>query len=206
MHSMAAIVVTPDLVTQANVQRSIRQGKFKIYVSVDLPRGELYNHEKFRGVPTEALQADGYEILLTPRQSEHEVFTEARYLTDFIRNYVTGAETRFIMDAGQSGRGGQYVTNVLTACKKIPMPALVRTTHLTRIPPSTSTIEVFTKHLAEYRSICAVPIKISGNIDRSIYEKVNAHRFGVSLQQAQLLIKEEAPKAAASIKPAEVPA
>ncbi len=194
-HSCAALIVAADLVTTASMTRSAKQAKFKIITTVDLPRGELYGKEKFRGLPAEAMGVEGFEILLTARQNAHEVLQEVKYLSEFCRNYFGMIpEIRFVLDINQVGRNPIFVQNVLAACKTIPMPAVVRTTHLTKITPTQSSIENSTKIIAEMKSICNVPVKISGNVDFTIYERVPADRFGVSVAQAQAISKEVAGK------------
>lgn len=210
-HSCYALIVAPDLVTAANMTRAVKQAKFKILTTVDQPRGDLYGKEKFRGLPTEAMNAEGYEILLTPKQTAHEVLAEVRYLSEFCQQYFgIVSEIRFVLDVNQPGRGPEFVANVLNACKLIPLPALIRTTHHTKIAPGQSSIESLTKLLATCRGIRPVTMKISGNIDYNIYSKVPADRFGVSLIQAQAISKEVAsigkPKPAVIAPTAVIPA
>lgn len=190
-HSCPALVVSPDLVVVTGLTRSVKQAKFKVITTIDLPRGELYGKEKFHGLPGEAMGADGFEILLTPRNNASEILAEIKYLHNFIRQYFGPiVEIRFILGIGQSPRTEQHFKNMLLACRSIPMPTLVRTTVSTKLSPTQAGVEVFNKQIAMMKESCAVPIKISGNVDYNIYNNVHAERFAVSIQQAQLIAKE----------------
>lgn len=190
-HSCPALIVAPDLVLTAGITRSVKLAKFNILTIVDHPRGELFNKEKFRGFPTEAINAQGFEILLTAKQTHYEVAAEIKYLSEFCRNYFgVTTEIRFVLDLNQPNRNLQFATNALLACKTIPMPSLIRLTHHTKVTPAQSNIESTIKLIEELRKVCAVPIKVSGNVDYKIYKQVPADKFGVSLLQAQAISEE----------------
>lgn len=187
-HIMPAIVVAPDLVPLATIMRGVRRGNFKIISMIDWPKGDQYGKDKFRGVPIEALNSDGFEIIISPRDPM-SIVSEIKYLTTFLREQFHPLfEIRYVLEM-QQGRSEEQISAMLGAFKQIPMPAMARTTHLNKIAAQIS----LEGQIIEIRKSCAVPVKLSGNIDFKVYkdlEKLKPERFGVSLQQAQAIIKD----------------
>lgn len=194
-HHCQALVLTPDLVASANVMRSMKSGKFKIYTIIDHPKGDQLGRDKFRGLPTEAMAADGFEILLTARPSVGEMTNEIKYLSKFVRDYFGGAiDLRFVLNLDTPPRTRTQVEAMLHACRHIPMPSIIRTTHLTKVPPAQATANHFADQLKFINEHFACKVKVSGNITLDLYKTVQAERFGVTLQQAQNISRESSIK------------
>lgn len=182
-----ALVVSPDLVATATLVRGIRQGRFKVITAIDWPKGEQYCREKFRGIPIESLQSDGFEIILTPRDNLSQIATEIKYISGFVREQFNQLfELRFVLDIDQSNRTDSIISHMLETCKQIPLPFLIRTTHNTKISPQVK----IASHLETIKNTLAVQVKVSGNVDFNIYTNVKAERFAATLQQAQSIVKE----------------
>ena len=186
-----AIVVSPDMVSTYIINRGIGQAKFKIIAAVDWPRGEQYGIEKMRGMTVDALSADGFEIILTAKYNYGEIKSEVKYLSKFFSDYFNKFnELRFVLDIDQNNRARQAIAYMLTACKEIPLPRLVRTIHLNKLPPTQATAKNFNKHIEYIKSLVNVPIKISGGVTYKLYSTVPADRFAASLSQAEQIAVE----------------
>lgn len=197
-HRVPALVVPPDLVAVANISRGVGQSQCKVIAAVDWPRGEQYKQDKFRGLPIEALHCDGFEVLLTPRDTMQAVTDEVSYLAGFIhQQFGPLFEMRFVLDLDNSRQRAATVW-VLDAFKKIQGPAYIRTTHLNKLPGQTKPAE----QVEFIRKYTGTPIKFSGQVDVELYKALPVERFAATYQQAQLLIKEMTqPKTAASKVP-----
>jgi hypothetical protein len=193
VHHMPALVVHQQLVAGAYSLRIRRQGRFKIVVPIDWPRGEIYGMLKLRGMTTEMMQADGYEIMLTAGRTEAEIHNEAKVLTDFIRNQISlNAEVRFVL--GCLTRAEDDVLCMARIMKSIPSPALLRTDHHLKMQVTKANVRTHSALLEKLQAETGVPIKLSGNIDsiRTIAGCVaaGASRFAVNLNQAQAIVRD----------------
>lgn len=189
-HHVQAIVVTPDLVPASIIMRGIKAGKFSIIALIDCPKGEQYSRDKFRGIPAEALNADGYEILLTARPTQSEIISEVKYLSDFCRTYLSTPEIRFILNLDNPPRSRDTIKHMLLACRQIPMPSMIRNTCLTKVPPGNASKDAFDNQYKFINEHFRCKIKMSGNITPEIYKTIKSDKFTVTLQQAQNIIKE----------------
>lgn len=196
-HTLPAIVVHPQLMAQAIVFRAKRRGRFKLIAPIDWPKGELFGMTKLRGITTEMLQADGFEIMLTGNKNEAEIRNEARIISAFLRNYVSKlAEIRFVL--GCFTRSQDEIIRMCSVMKDIPAPALIRTDHHTKAQATKANAKAYIALLSAIRGVSAHPIKLSGNIDsvkiiNSCLQPegiVGAAKFAVTLQQLQAIIKE----------------
>jgi len=64
-HKCPAMVVAPELARATTINRALGRGTFKIFTAVDWPKGNQHLSDKFRGMPSESVDVDGFEILLT---------------------------------------------------------------------------------------------------------------------------------------------
>lgn len=195
VHKLPAVVVHPQLVTQALATRIRRNGKFKIISTVDWPKGDIYGMNKLRGLTREMMEIDGYEILMTGNKSEIENRNEAKTITEFIRtNIGPRMDIRFVL--GCYIRQEAEVLHMAKVMKDIQAPALIRTdTHL-RMQVTKANVKTHTALTESIRTVCGLPLKLSGNIDsvRTIAGCLQAPqpaaRFAVSLQQLQQIVKD----------------
>lgn len=190
-HHLPALVIHPGLASDGHIARGRVRGKFKIIVPVDWPKGENFGMNKMQGLSIDALEADGFEILLTPNKTAIETRNEAKAITEFIRQHVSQtAEVRFVL--GSHTRDVEQVSKLSDGLTKIPTPTYIRNdTHL-KLQISKANPEVHNAISELILSHVRAPLKICGNIVdiRTMAECKNIARFGVNLLQAKNIIKE----------------
>jgi len=195
IHRLPAVVVHPQLVTQALSTRVRRNGRFKIITTIDWPKGDTFGMNKLRGLTREMMEIDGYEILMTGGKPEIENRNEARVITDFIRNNInSNLEVRFVL--GCYIRTEKEVVQMARVMKDIQAPAYLRTDAHLRTQVTKASLKTHTSLVEAIRKVCALPLKLSGNIDavRTIAGCLQIPqppaRFAVNLQQLQQIIKD----------------
>lgn len=190
-YKLPAIVVHPGLSSEAIIARDRAGGKYNIITPIDWPKGEIFGMNKMRGLYTDNLEADGFEIMLTPDKLELETRNEAKLLTDFIKNRIAeDKEVRFVI-----GTVSRSEENVLSMCKgllTVRTPAYIRTDHNLKTQVGKANPEEHNRVIELIRSIIRVPMKISGNLNnlKAVVSVPTASRYGVSLSQAKTIIKE----------------
>lgn len=190
-YKFPAIVVHPGLASDAIRARGTIRGQFKIITPVDWPKGEIYGTHKFRGLSIDAVEADGFEIMLTGGKSEGETRSEAKTLTDFVKNHVDKrAEVRFVL--GSFIRNDENLINLCRGLLHVQTPAIVRTDTQLKLQVSRANTEEHNRIITTIRSIIQTPIKIAGNVGgvRSVTGCPNVARYAVNLLQAKTIIKE----------------
>lgn len=195
IHSLPAIVIHPQLVSEAILNRVRRRGQFKIITTVDWPKGDTFGMNKLRGLTRDMMDTDGYEIIVTGGKNENEARTEARVITDFIRNNLSqNIEVRFVLEA--LTRDENDVLQSAMVMRDIRGPVLLRTDHHLKVQVTKANIKTHTVLMTELRKVCGLPIKVSGNIDsiRTIAGCLQgpypASKFAVNLPQLTQIIKE----------------
>jgi len=190
-YKFPAIIVHPGLSSDAIIARSKTGAKFKIITPIDWPKGETFGMNKLRGLSTDSLETDGFELLLTPNKLEIETRNETKVLTEFIKRHLSDqTEVRFVL--GTSMRSKE---NIETMCKgliSVRTPSMIRTDIQLKLQISKANPEEHNIQIQYIRDIIKAPIKISGNIVnlKSITTCPNASRFAVNLTQAKVIIKE----------------
>lgn len=195
IHRLPAVIIHPQLATQAMTTRIRRNGKFKIITTIDWPKGDIYGLNKLRGLTRDLMEVDGYEILLTGGKSEIENRNEAKTIADFIRNNINkNMEVRFVL--GCFIRPESEIVTMAKVMKDIPAPALIRVdTHL-RMQVTKANLKTHTSLVESLRAVCGLPLKLSGNIDnlRTIAGCLRLPappaKLAVNLQQLQQIIKD----------------
>ena len=190
-HKCPALVVPPDLVRPATVARAMARGSHKIICTVDWPKGTQYMSDKFRGMASEAVHADGFEVLLTPG-GKLNIQKEVKFLDGFFRDHFDPTiEFRLVLGWYAQNRDADQIKHMVEAVRQIPTPMLIRTTHLTKIPAAKASIEAQQKIVDELVGIRRVPVKLSGNINSQIRHGISGvFRFGCTIQQASDLHKD----------------
>lgn len=189
VYKMGAIVVHPDLVADASMQRVKRQASYKILTTVDWPKGDKTGVSKFHTMSIHSLSCDGFEIALGTK-SPGETKAETLAITAFIRQHLPRVqEIRFVL--GCLSREQSDINNLCMAIKEIPAPNLLRTDINLRCAQAKANISAHNVSLAAIQACINRPIKLCGNINSAkIIASCKAHRYGVSLKQAQTIIKE----------------
>lgn len=188
-HSLPALVIHPGLASEGHIARGRVRGKFKIIIPVDWPKGETAGNKKLQGLNVDALEADGFEILLSPGKSEVEIRKEAQEISHFIRNHISAvAEIRFVLGTSTI----DDITEMVKGLLKIPTPAYIRNDTKTKAQISKANTDIHNQTIAKIREIIHAPIKICGNIAdiRTMGACQNVSKFGVNLLQAKAIIKE----------------
>jgi hypothetical protein len=186
-HAFPAIVVPPELVTAAIINRGLKKGRFSILTGIDWPKGDNYGQLKFRGVQSEALQADGYEVLLTGRNNPSQVLMEIKYLSEFFRSYFPPTcQVRYVLGTDIQSRPDSFLVEACKALKQIPLPAMIRTSANTRQQLDHEGIKELA---ARVKGLFPAPLKLSGAVTlETVKDHSIGDRLGVSLQQAKELI------------------
>lgn len=185
-YSLPAIVVHQDLINDAMIYRGRIQGKYKLILPIDWPKGEKYGNLKLRDIPIDTFEADGYEILITPNKAFDEIVNELNLVTLFFRQYFQpDIEIRFVL--GCYSRKLEYVKSSCEALRKIPLPNMVRTD----IPIKNNRTDI-SEYLETIKSNISVPIKLSGNITdlKSTTTYKNISRIAANLTTTKALINE----------------
>ncbi len=186
-----AIVVHSSLSSDALRARGRSGGKFKIITPVDWPRGENYGDVKFRGLSMDAIETDGFEIMLTGGRSVGETKNEAKALTEFVKRQISElTEVRFVL--GAFTRDPANLADLIHGLVGVRMPTLVRTDGQLKLQVSKANTDVHNALVKSIRDVVRVPVKVSGNVGgvRSVTGVNDVARFGVNLAQVRLIIKE----------------
>jgi hypothetical protein len=190
-YKFPAMVAPSQSPSEAIWLRGRRQGKHQIVTPVDWPKGDSYGMLKLRGLSSDAIDVEGFEILLTGGMKLDDTRREAKALTDFIKNQLSETvEVRFVLGAFQRER-----QNVLEMCKAlldVRAPAYIRTDHHLKLQVSKANTDTHNELIDDISSIVGVPIKLCGNISsvRTMTACTRAKRFAINLAQAKSIIKE----------------
>lgn len=190
-YKLPAIVVHPNLSSDAIIAKSRAGAKFKIITPIDWPKGEVFGTTKLRGATMDTLETDGFEFLLTPNKNETETKNEVRVLSEFVKAHLSDqTEVRFVL--GMSTRSPENIEKLCKGILPNRTPSLIRTDIQLKLQVSKANSDEHNKQIDIIRSIVRAPIKVSGNINgiKAISACPNASRFAVSLTQAKVIIKE----------------
>lgn len=190
-HKLPAMIVHPDLSSEAFIARGQLGGTFKIITPVDWPKGQTFGMNKLRGLSTDALEVEGFEILLTGEKSLIETRNEAKALTDFIKSHLSEQhEIRFVL--GSQIRDDDNIKLMCEALQDVRMPTYIRNDTQLKLQVSKANADVHNSTMEMVADIIRVPMKVSGNVNgfRVLTSCQGASRFGVSLLQAKAIIKE----------------
>lgn len=209
-HKVPSLIVHQQLVPTVNMHRSIKGGQFKIIVPVDWPKGESRGADKLRFLSVQALNADGFEILVSDLKSKSEYSAELSNIYNFVRQFVNNnAEIRFVL--GTSIRPIEQIMMICNALHNIPSPDMLRTDTCTKgqmnkfslkahnellstvnpvIPDTLNVPDDSDKDLcANITKVTQRRLKISGNIDSvKAIQSGNAYRYGVNISQFDKII------------------
>lgn len=189
-YSLPALVVHPGLASEGHIARAKVRGKFKLIVPVDWAKGDNSGLQKLQGLDVDALEADGFEILLTPGKTEVETRQEAQELSRFIKiNISAVAEIRFVIGVGTTD---ESFNSLLLGLTQIPAPSYIRNDTKTKSQISKASVEIHNQTIDKIREVLKTPLKICGNISdiRTMASCENVSKFGVNLFQAKAIIKE----------------
>lgn len=188
-YNCPAVVTVPELVAPFITARSIRNAVFKVIVMVDLPNGGNFAMQKLRDLGPDALAADGFDIITSPRKNPIESHKEVKLLKEFLNSMNPLAEIRWSLS--MFDRPESEYTEYIGAIQQTPC-SFLRTDHRTSYPGVT--LDSHKKMVESIRKHTATPIKISGNIDKTVYtafESDKSIRFDITVDQAHNLIRNQ---------------
>lgn len=188
-YKLPALVIHPSLATDGIITKGKINGRFKIIIPIDWPKGEIFGVNKMLGLSTDALEADGFEIMLTPGRSEIETRNEAKTITEFIRRHISPmVEIRFVFCTSTRDN----IDVMARGMMKVPAPAFIRNDIHPKIQVSKANPEIHNETIRKITEHVKLPIKICGNISeiKTMAACNGVARFGVNLMQAKTIIKE----------------
>lgn len=190
-HGFPAVVVHPNLMTDAYRIRGRSRGRFNIITPVDWPKGDNFGTLKFRGLSMDSIEADGFEICLTGGKSISDTKNEANAISAFIKRHIgERVEIRFVL--GTSVRDDATINSLCQGLIGVPSPTFIRTDTQLKLQVGKANTDIHNNIVATIRNIVDLPIKVSGNINnvRAVTGCIGVQRFAVSLSQAKAIVRE----------------
>jgi len=173
-YNIPALVVHPNLINQAIILRGKQQGKYKIITQIDWPNGNNHCLNKFRGVPVDGMDSDGYEIAINNATTNIDLIN----MSEFIINKIDKLyEIRYVVLTNDFSSMRSLFSGVYT-------PNFIRNCIDNKIKNNKYN-DFFNSNAGTFK------IKVSGNINdvKSIIE-TKADRYAVNLHQAKTIINE----------------
>lgn len=192
---MPAIVVHPLLTQQAFHHRSVKKSTFKVITTVDWLKGDQHGLNKFVGMSTHALEADGFEILLSLR-ADYEIAQEVEDIHSFIKNYISPtAEIRIVLGSLDRSldEALQICGGIVNLDSDYKQKMYVRNDHHTKGQIAKFSPKAHNDLIDRIRSMVNCKVKVSGNIDNLRFiSQDRADRYAISYLQLQKIIKDVA--------------
>lgn len=190
-YHLPALVVHPSLMSDALVIRGGFKGRYKLITAVDWPRGDVFGIAKMHGLSIDALEADGFEVVLSSGKTVSDIKNEVKALTEFVKVRLTEtAEMRFVFNI--NGKDPSIISDMAEGLIGNRTPAFVRNDISVKTQMTHTSINQFKQFTEAVASKIKVPIKLSGNIN-GISQAINIHwanRYGVNVNQARTIIRQ----------------
>ncbi len=197
-NSVPAIVVPPEFVAPFVVDRTFKNGFYRIIAAVDFPFGKKFAMQKVRDMGRDALAADGFDIQLSTDRTTAEIFNEIKSVTEFLKSLNMAAEIRWTLPHNTAVN---KINDFLGALRKNSQVTWVRLGHT--LVENGVGLGNYNGLVQMVRQAVSLPIKIGGNVNREIfdaYSKDKAIRFDMTLDQVNALIKAKTTKDAEVVK------
>lgn len=187
-HGIQAIVSDPDFIQVLFTDR-LRLGclnRYKIICAVDFDRGANFALAKLRSLPSYALSADGFDILLSAKRPDKESYNELKVIDEFIHNLDQLKEIRWSLDF----RSRSHADMASCMPYLIKFPAQFLRTGGAYLQTEVS-LDSHLDDIQYIRKSVGTPIKVGGNLNLStiIALKNRAARFDVTMTQARRILK-----------------
>lgn len=185
------IIKNPQLIPHIHFLRSSTTGHyFKVILAIDFEaKGANYVISKFANLDPSWVQADGFEIVLTPKENAVEVANEVKALTSYLKKMSPSAEIRYCVNMFSFST--KVVENMITSINQQnnPRPSFIRIDQSLEASKR-DIMEYAPKCLQIIRKICPFPVKASTNVTLDSIRKLNGQieRFDVSLKNAEAII------------------
>ena len=191
-HTLPAMVIHPGLAPDAYAARMRVRGRYKVIIPIDWPKGENFSNLKFRGLSKQALEADGFEIMVTPGKTLLDTKNEINVLTEFIRNFLGEyVEVRFVI--GNTIKTDEEIDVICNALLGMRNPTLLRSDTILKVQQNVISSESHHAFVTKLRGFgLPTPIKISGNMNnlKSVAPAPAVFRYAVNVTQAKNIIRE----------------
>lgn len=187
----AIIVKNPELIPHLHFLRSSTSGYyFKVILAVDFDaKGANYVVSKFANLDLSWVQADGFEIILTPKENPIEIKNEVNALSSYLKRMSPSAEVRYCLN--MFSFSGKIVEDMITSINQQtnPRPAFIRIDQNLEAPRR-DIMDYAPKCLQIIRKICPMPVKASANVTLEAIRALNnqIERFDVSLKRAEEIV------------------
>jgi hypothetical protein len=182
------IYTTPDLVQELALTRSLQNDKYNIYAMVDFPKGSKDGTDKFKGMDTNFFLVDGYDIVLNP--SNPNPAKEIEDIHSFIKQMVSNTiDICYTINVSM-----REESNIIKCAKSFfkNKPTKIKLESQPTLQPTKANLEVHKKTIEILRKYCTVPIVISGNINKKIYDELaGVYKIGMSLEQCNKILQAE---------------
>jgi hypothetical protein len=188
---VAAVVVTqPELIPHLQFLRSSTGGVFRTVLAVDFEnRGSNFVIAKFAGLNQAWTQAEGFDIVLSPRANAMEIKNEVAVLTGHLSKICPAAEIRYCVN--MLSFDSNAVDHMLTFINQqnSPRPAFIRIDQALEMG-GRDIEEYGTKCLQIARRITPIPLKASTNVTLEGMRRLKGQiaRFDVTLKNAETII------------------
>jgi hypothetical protein len=190
-HGLPALVVHQGLINDAFIARGKGRGKFKLIAQIGWNKNPDAGAAKFRHLPIDALESDGFEVVLSPASTASALRSEAMEIGKFVRDRIsTQTEIRYVL-SNHSG----HTDHLKAACEglqSVPTPAMVRNHTEVKLPATKANDPLHWQMADTIKGILQVPLKMSGNYNGFNSFKGNGqyfHRYGVNLLQLKSILK-----------------
>lgn len=187
------IIKNPQLIPHIHFLRSSTTGHyFKVVLAIDFDaRGSNYVISKFANLDPSWIQADGFEIVLTPKENAVEVMNEVKALTSYLKRMSPSAEIRYCINMFTFS--SKVVENMILAINQQndPRPSFIRIDQSLEASKR-DIMEYAPKCLQIIRKACTFPVKASTNVTLDSIRKLNGQieRFDVSLKNAEVIVSQ----------------
>jgi hypothetical protein len=162
-YGIQAIVTGPDYIEAlfADRLRLGCVGRYKIICAVDFDRGRNFALSKFRALPTNALAADGFDVLLSANRPDKESYNELKAITQFIREMMDPLkEIRWTLDL--RSRSQEDVKSIMPYLVKFPATYIRTAGAYLSDDAGDVSVETHLKDIEFIRQFVGTPIKIGG--------------------------------------------
>lgn len=179
------IVVKPEMSTAAMVERSSKNGRFKIIVAIGFDDfGKSFATDKLINIHKDSFAADGFDILITPNKTQNETKNEMISIIDFISKINTLSEIRFSLHINND------CTGAVKAMNNLPI-SMIRGCQHVELSDNVISKQILLDRVINIRKLTGKSIKIGGNINYEIYKELLKYvtRFDVTYEQARSILR-----------------
>lgn len=185
-----AIIVPPENTVQAIIAKSRSRSDVELLIGIDW-QCQRKGADKFRGIPREALEADGYQVVISIDDSSY-IPTEILNITDFVDNHIgRSKKLAFVLQSTkQESLVYSAIDSIISMSK---FPRMVRIDNSTRGIATKKAIANITTKLQSIRS-SGLAIGLSGYSESLevmaglCINCPNVVRFAASIAQARSLV------------------